>query len=168
MSTISPYCHFGMHDQGLSAARLKPGLYFELTSTPYTQTILRTWGAYSRPPMPIYAVVIAQMASINTPTILRLLRWTVPAFWSSADLEKWMLDCHWLIYHDLCVDAGVYAAYKINPSHWNGTQTAFAYVCVDTRGDLRRSINPPLRAYLRKRVYAKGSAYYGVRSINPS
>ena len=45
----------------------KPGLYFERKSTPYTQTILRTWGAYSRPPMPIYAVVIAQMASINTP-----------------------------------------------------------------------------------------------------
>ena len=48
------------------------------------------------------------------------------------------------------VDAGlslarylcVYASYKINPSPWNGTQTAFAYVCVDTRDDLRRSINP--------------------------
>ncbi len=34
---------------------VKPGLYFERKSTPYTQTILRTWGAYSRPPMPIYA-----------------------------------------------------------------------------------------------------------------
>ena len=53
---------------------VKPGLYFERKSTPYRQTILRTWGAYSRPPMPIYAVVIAQMASINTPTIRRLLR----------------------------------------------------------------------------------------------
>ena len=35
---------------------IKPGLYFERKSTPCTQTILRTWGAYSRPPMPIYAV----------------------------------------------------------------------------------------------------------------
>ena len=34
-----------------------------------TQTILRTWGAFSRSPMPIYAVGIAQMPSINTPTI---------------------------------------------------------------------------------------------------
>ena len=50
----------------LAGLPLKPGLYFERKSTPYTQTILRTWGAYSRPPMPIYAVVIAQMASINT------------------------------------------------------------------------------------------------------
>ena len=40
---------------------------------PYTQTIVRTWGAFSRPPMPIYAVVIAQVPSINTPTIRRLL-----------------------------------------------------------------------------------------------
>ena len=54
-------------------ANVNPGLYFERKSTPYTQTILRTWGAYSRPPMPIYAVVIAQMASINTPTTRRLL-----------------------------------------------------------------------------------------------
>ena len=53
---------------------LKPGLHFERKSTPYTQTILRTWGAFSRPPMPIYAVVIAQVPSINTPTIRRLLR----------------------------------------------------------------------------------------------
>ena len=34
-----------------------------------TQTILRTWGAFSRSPIPIYAVGIAQMPSINTPTI---------------------------------------------------------------------------------------------------
>ena len=34
-----------------------------------TQTILRTWGAFSRSSMPIYAVGIAQMSSINTPTI---------------------------------------------------------------------------------------------------
>ena len=34
-----------------------------------TQTILRAWGAFSRSPMPIYAVGIAQMPSINTPTI---------------------------------------------------------------------------------------------------
>ena len=40
-----------------------------LKFTPYTQTILRTWGAFSRSPMPIYAVGIAQMLSINTPTI---------------------------------------------------------------------------------------------------
>ena len=81
----------------------KPGLYFERKFTPYTQTILRTWGAYSRPPMPIYAVVIAQISSINTPTIRRLLRWPLPAFWSSADLEMWMLNCHWLIVRAPCV-----------------------------------------------------------------
>ena len=34
-----------------------------------TQTILLTWGAFPRSPMPIYAVGIAQMPSINTPTI---------------------------------------------------------------------------------------------------
>ena len=50
---------------------IKPGLYFERKSTAYTQTILRTWGAFSRPPMPIYAVGIAQVPSINTPTIRR-------------------------------------------------------------------------------------------------
>ena len=120
---------------------LKPGLYFERKSTPYTRTILRTWGAYSRPPMPINAVMIEQMPSINTPTTRRLLRWPLPAFWRSADLEMWMLDCHWLIARDLCVYACFYAAYNINPSPWNGTQTAIAYVCVNTRGDLRRSIN---------------------------
>ena len=50
---------------------LKPGLYFERKSLPYTQTIVRTWGAYSRPPMSIYTVGIAQVPSINTPTIRR-------------------------------------------------------------------------------------------------
>ena len=39
-----------------ATACLKPGLYFERKSTAYTQTTLRTWGAFSRPPMPIYAV----------------------------------------------------------------------------------------------------------------
>ena len=92
---------------------LKPGLYCERKSTPYTQTILHTWGAYSLPPMTIYAVVIAQMPSINTPTICRLLLWPLPAFWSSADLETWMLDCHWLIARALWVYAGFYAAYQI-------------------------------------------------------
>ena len=53
---------------------VKPGLHFEGKSTAYTQTILRTWGAFSRQPMPIYAVVIAQVRSIDTPTIRRLLR----------------------------------------------------------------------------------------------
>ena len=53
---------------------LKPGLYIERKSTPYTQTIVRTWGAYSRPPMPIYTVVTAHRPIINTPTIRRLLR----------------------------------------------------------------------------------------------
>ena len=51
------------------------------------------------------------------------------------------LSSNWLIAGDLRVYAGFYATYKINPSPWNGTQTAIAYVCVDTRGDLRRSIN---------------------------
>ena len=54
--------------------RVKPGLHFERKSTAHTQTILRTWGAFSRPPMPIYAVGIAQVPSVNTPTIRRLLR----------------------------------------------------------------------------------------------
>ena len=72
-------CKFrGLHERPMhlcwSKYVLKPGLYFERKSTPYTQTILRTWGVYSRPPMPIYAVGIAQMPSINTPTIRRLLR----------------------------------------------------------------------------------------------
>ena len=53
---------------------LKPDLHFERKSTAYTQTILRTWGAFSRPPMPICAVGIAQVPSVNTPTIRRLLR----------------------------------------------------------------------------------------------
>ena len=124
---------------------LKPGLYFESKSTPYTHTILRTWGTYSRAPMPIYAAVIAQMPSINTPTIRQLLRGPFPAFWSSADLETWMLNCQWQIIRDLCVHAGLYATYKINPSPRNGTQTAIAYVCVHTRRDLRRSINAIMR-----------------------
>ena len=50
---------------------VKPGVYFERKSTAYTQTILRTWSAFSRPPMPIYTVGIAQVPSINTPTIRR-------------------------------------------------------------------------------------------------
>ena len=50
---------------------IKPGLYFEHKSMPYSQTILHTWGASSRPPMPIYAVGIAQVPSIHTPTIRR-------------------------------------------------------------------------------------------------
>ena len=58
----------------ISFVYLKPGLHFERKSTPYTQTIVRTWGAYSRPPMPIYAVGIAQVPSVSTPTIRRLLR----------------------------------------------------------------------------------------------
>ena len=52
---------------------LKPGLHFERISRAYTQTILRTWGAFSRPTMPIYAEGIAQVASVNTPTMRRLL-----------------------------------------------------------------------------------------------
>ena len=53
---------------------IKPGLHFERKSTAHTQTILRTWVAFSRPSMPIYAVGIAQVPSVNTPTIRRLLR----------------------------------------------------------------------------------------------
>ena len=49
----------------------KPGLYFERKSTAYTQTILCIRGAFSRPPMPIYAVGIAQVPSIDTSTIRR-------------------------------------------------------------------------------------------------
>ena len=83
-----------------------------------------------------------------------------------------MLDYHWLLARDLCVYAGFYAAYKINPSPRNGTQTAIAYVCVNTRGDLRMSINHITRVSaltrLRSWVTVVGSAYYGVRSINPA
>ena len=53
---------------------IKPGLYFESKSMPYVRgTILRMWCTYSRPTMPIYAVVIVQMPSINTltPTFTR-------------------------------------------------------------------------------------------------
>ena len=57
-----------------SHSALKPGLHFERKSTANTQTILRTCGAFSRPQMPIYAVGIAQVPSVNTPTIRRLLR----------------------------------------------------------------------------------------------
>ena len=49
----------------------KSGLHFKCKSTAYTQPILRIWGAFSRPPMPIYAVGIAQVPSIDTPTIRR-------------------------------------------------------------------------------------------------
>ena len=60
--------------QNHSLHHLKPGLHVERKSTAHTQTIVRTWGAFSRPPMPIYAVGIAQVPSVNTPTIRRLLR----------------------------------------------------------------------------------------------
>ena len=60
--------------QKMYSLGLKLGLHFERKSTAHTQTILRTWGAFSRPPMPIYAVGIAQVPSVNTPTIRRLLR----------------------------------------------------------------------------------------------
>ena len=104
----------------LTAALSRVYKYYECKSTAYTQTILRTWGAFSRPPMPIYAVGIAQVPSINTPTIRR-----------PGDV-----DCHWLIVRDLCVYAGFYAEYKINPSPWNGTQTAIAYVSAHIRADI--------------------------------
>ena len=50
---------------------LKPGLLRMQIYAVYrnTQTILRTWDAFSRSPIPIYAVGIAQMPSVNTPTI---------------------------------------------------------------------------------------------------
>ena len=59
---------------GMESNNIKPGLHFERKFTAHTQTILRTWGAFSRPPMPIYAVWIAQVPSVNTRTIRRLLR----------------------------------------------------------------------------------------------
>ena len=75
-SDFVPFCHMNRYMERISLTHMQPGLYFERKSMPYTQTILRTWGAYSRPPMPIYAVVIAQMASINTPATVprRLFR----------------------------------------------------------------------------------------------
>ena len=48
-----------IHPEGIPVLpfwRVKPGLHFERKSTAHTQTILRTWGAFSRPPMTIYAV----------------------------------------------------------------------------------------------------------------
>ena len=63
----------GHHLRTAVVQRLKPGLHFERKSTAHTQTIWRTWGVFSRPPMPIYAVGIAQVPSVNTPTIRRLL-----------------------------------------------------------------------------------------------
>ena len=80
--------------------RVKPGIHFERKSTAHTQTILRTWGAFSRPPMPIYAVGIAQVPSVNTPTIRRLLR----------------VDAGLSLARNLCAYASFYATYKINPS----------------------------------------------------
>ena len=68
--TLKPDTHSN-RDTGL---RSQPGLHFERKSTAYTQTILRTWGAFSRPPMPIYAAGIAQVPTVNTPTIRSLLR----------------------------------------------------------------------------------------------
>ena len=73
LSTAAPTMINGLSPENTNC-RLKPGLHFECKSTAYTQTILRTWGAFSRPPMPIYAVGIAQVPSVNTPTIRRLLR----------------------------------------------------------------------------------------------
>ena len=56
-----------------------------------TQTILHTLGAFSRSPMPIYAVGIAQMPSINTPTIRvhtrRDLRRSINAITRAAKLS---------------------------------------------------------------------------------
>ena len=66
--------HMIMTSALLRQPSVKPGLLFERKSTAHTQNILRTWGAFSRPPMPIYAVGIAQVPSVNTPTIRRLLR----------------------------------------------------------------------------------------------
>ena len=72
---VDSFAHFGLRTTAYGVkTRLKPGLHFERKSTAHTQTILRTWGAFSRPPMPIYAVGIAQVPSVNTPTIRRLLR----------------------------------------------------------------------------------------------
>ena len=71
ISTRNAGTHGG-HVAGCSKALRKSGLiHFERKSTAYTQTILRTRGAFSRPPMPIYSVGIAQVPSIDTPTIRR-------------------------------------------------------------------------------------------------
>ena len=51
---------------------LKAGFILRMQIYAYTsntQTILRTWGMFSRSPMPIYAVGIAQMPILNTRTI---------------------------------------------------------------------------------------------------
>ena len=76
MIDIQRRCQMTIHSDGVCTLilALKPGLHFERKSTAYTQTILRTWGAFSRPPMPIYALGIGHVPSVNTPTIRRLLR----------------------------------------------------------------------------------------------
>ena len=119
--------------------------------------------------MPIYAVVIAQMPSINTPTTRRLLLWPLPAFWSSADLETWMLDCHWLIARDPCVLRRLLRKLK-NKSislKWYANRYC-EYLRKYARRPTQEYKSHYASAYLRKLVYAKGSAYYGVPSINPA
>ena len=54
-----------------SKALRKAGLILRTQIYGDTQTILSTRGAFSRPPMSIYAVGIAQVPSIDTPTIRR-------------------------------------------------------------------------------------------------
>ena len=66
-------CAFRLRRPTYAVRSVKAGLHFERKPTAHTQTFLRTWGAFSRPPMPIYAVGIVQAASVNTPTIRRLL-----------------------------------------------------------------------------------------------
>ena len=43
----------------------------------------------------------------NTPTFTL----TFAPLFEAADLETWMLDCHWLLARHLCVCAGFYAGY---------------------------------------------------------
>ena len=62
------------HKTWARPARAYSRVYTSNANLRHTQPILRTWGAFSRPPMPIYAVGIAQVPSVNTPTIRRLLR----------------------------------------------------------------------------------------------
>ena len=81
---------------------LKPGLYFERKSVAYTQTILRT-------------CKLGRVFSATNADLRRRDR-VGAEYKHSYNTPTWMLDCHWLIARDLCVYAGFYAEYKINPS----------------------------------------------------
>ena len=109
----------------------------------YTHTILRTWGAFSRPPMPIYAVGIAQVPSVNTPTIRSLLH----------------VDAGLLANNQRHLRIGptqaLNATYKINPSPWNGTQPILRR-CLRIRAEIYAWSKRPYA-----RIFVDSFAHFG-------